>query len=209
MGYDSKKWTNRMRLRSDMSCYVTHLTRASSGNGETGYQSGIDHLLQILREKKIRGSHNISGFINGAEPAVCFQDMPLNGVSQNVLHEQMYREDLGGKTRYEANGLSFTKGFIFEKGGRPVFYEKTHVAKKILPKEEWWRIVNFDLSNKNRVIDWTHEREWRVKGDIEFEYEHAFILVANDQLYREFISKAEHEILENIRGITVLQHVLY
>ena len=49
--------------------------------------------------------------------------------------------------------------------GRPVIYDKTISAKKYLPENEWWRIVNLDLSDEDRFIDWTHEREWRVPND--------------------------------------------
>ena len=81
MEYTQKLWTERMWSRSDMSMYVAHLTR------ETEELTSLDVLIKILNDKKIKGSTN-SGFIRGSEKAVCFQDAPLNGLSQNVRHEK-------------------------------------------------------------------------------------------------------------------------
>ena len=61
----------------------------------------------------------------------------------------------------------FPKRYVYNAGGRPVIYEDAEVAERMLPdKRDWWRIVKFDLSNKKKVVDWTHEREWRVPGRI-------------------------------------------
>ena len=38
--------------------------------------------------------------------------------------------------------------------------------KSILPSDEYWRIVNYDLSDNKYMVDWTHEWEWRVPGDV-------------------------------------------
>lgn len=54
---------------------------------------------------------------------------------------------------------------MYKKGGRPVIYDQTIEAKKYLPESQHWRIVNFDLSNDDRLVDWTHEREWRVPDE--------------------------------------------
>ncbi len=63
----------------------------------------------------------------------------------------------------------FDKTYIYKKGGRPVIYDKTEEAKKYLTEDKWWRIVNLDLSDSNNIIDWTHEREWRVLNELTFE----------------------------------------
>ena len=41
----------------------------------------------------IKGSLK-SGFIAGDSPAVCFQDAPLYGLTQNLIHEQYFQKDL-------------------------------------------------------------------------------------------------------------------
>ncbi len=47
----------------------------------------------------------------------------------------------------------------------------------MLPKEEYWRIVKLDNSDHRNVIDWTYEREWRIPGNLNFEYSEIQIIV--------------------------------
>ncbi|MBF4696080.1 DUF2971 domain-containing protein [Fusibacter ferrireducens] len=195
MAYDEIKWRKRFNYRSDITLTLTHLTR------ETKEMSSVEVLIKILNEQKIIGSSN-SGFIHGSNTAVCFQDAPQYGVAQNINHEKTYREELGNKVRYSHNGLVFLKSYVFKKGGRPVIYEKLEVAKEMLHEDEWWRIVNYDLSNKENIIDWTHEREWRVKGDFEFSLSQPYIILGNTSDYNEFMNKAPEEVKNTIAGIT-------
>lgn len=73
-----------------------------------------------------------------------------------------------------------------------------------MPKEEWWRIVSYNLDDKENIVDWTHEREWRVKGDFEFELSWVYILLGTTAAYKEFKEKADGEIMNNIAGITAI-----
>lgn len=206
MGYTVEEWIRRFENRSDITTTLTHLTRAHE-NEDGCTLSSIDVLLKILNERKIMGSTR-KAFIHGEYSAVCFQDAPTYGIGQNILHEKEYRKELGGKIRYSANGLIFLKRYVYKKGGRPVFYEKLEIAKRILPKDEWWRIVSLDLDEKDNIVDWTHEREWRVKGDFEFELPQVYILLRNSKEYKEFIDKAEKEIIKNIAGITSITPIM-
>jgi hypothetical protein len=200
MPYNLATWLKRIRSRSDISAYVTHLTR------ETDDLKAVDVLIKILKEQKIIGS-NSNGFIQGSDRAVCFQDAPLYGIAQNLLHEQWYREELGGKVRYRPFGLSFEKTYVFKRGGRPVIYEQKDIAQEKFANE-LWRVVTFDLSDPDRITDWTHEREWRVKGDFHFSLEAATVLLTNKKAYSSFIEKVDSDILKRIGGIVVLDHVL-
>lgn len=202
-GYNIEKWRKRIKERSDITAHLTHLTKS-----ELPIFDDVDTLIKILRERKITGSTTDKGFIIGDNPAVCFQEAPLYGVCQNVYHEQQNRKELGGKSRYHAVGLSFRKDYVFNHGGRPVLYEKTELAKQMLPRDEWWRIVNFNLENQDKIIDWTHEREWRIKGDFTFDITEAYALLINHHHYRYFIEHAGEEILSSLKGIIVLQSVL-
>lgn len=87
-------------------------------------------------------------------------------------------------------------------------YEKREVAKAILPEVEWWRIVNYDLSNENLIIDWTHEREWRMKGDFKFEINQAIIIMPQGLNYQELVEKLGEEILNHIKGVVTLDPIL-
>lgn len=203
MPYTLKDWIERLRNRSDMSGYLYHLTKSN------GDKDAMDTLIKILNERKLIGSTTTSGFIVGSDKAVCFQDTTTYGLSQNSFHEQnMRKENKSSKVRYKPIGLAFNKKYVYDKGGRPVFYEETDIAKKILSKDEWWRIVNFNLSDKNNIIDWTHEREWRVKEDFEFDLEHVYVILVSNKSYKKFVTTVDDSILKNLGGVVVLDPVL-
>ncbi|MEH7613053.1 DUF2971 domain-containing protein [Gottfriedia acidiceleris] len=202
LGYDVEKWGKRIQYRTDLSGFVYHLTKSQLNEEGKITKQALDVLLDIISERKLNGSTTTSGFITGNKKAVCFQDAPISGICQNVVHEKEFREELGGKTRYVSVGLAFPKGYIYRKGGRPVFYEQKSVAKKILPSDEWWRIVDYDLSDKDNIIDWTHEREWRMPVDeFHFDLSQAVIILPNPERYNKFISKISDDDLKAVKGI--------
>jgi len=207
-------WRDRISRRSDISMGIVHLTK---GNDEL---SSIQVLIKILKEQKLIGSTNQvingaqCGFICGNHPVVCFQDVPLHSLSENILFEQHIREDdPNSPKRYTPFGLRFDKRYIFQKGGRPVIYEKTDVAKSFLPEEEYWRIVRLDLDNGNNIIDWIHEREWRIKGDLEFELGQVEVLLSNEKAFKKFFEFCEEEkmlyLLKEIKSIIPLKSMLF
>lgn len=208
MAYTSDKWLKRMSSRTDLTMFLTHLTRPVDGTTSTNV------LIKILKERKINGSTTESGFIVGTNKAVCFQEAPLSSLAENVLHEETVRKSIAEsgkklKTRYEAAGLSFVKPYLYKKGARPVIYEQTEVAKRFLNTDEYWRIVNFDLNDGKNIVDWTHEREWRIKGDFEFELNRVTVILPNRKAYKEFIQNAGEEILTSIEGIVCVRSVIY
>ena len=155
-----------------------------------------------------------SGFICGTTKAVCFQDAPLYSVAQNVFFEQKMRElDSSYRCRYVALGVAFSKDYLFNKGARPVLYEKTETAKSFLPNNEWWRIVRLDLSDDNNFIDWTHEREWRLPGDLDFELNEATVVGINNvnlkSLVKEFHTETGKDLRDEVKGIVTLGDLLY
>lgn len=210
MGYDLKKWKERLAERSDLSSQVIHLTKESNIDGEK--TSALTNLKKIVTEHTIEGSNN-KGYVVGNKPAACFQDAPLYAACQNTYFEQKYRKsNPKAKTRYSPIGIMFPKEYVYEKGGRPVLYEKTCVAKKILPKDDWWRIVNFDMSDEDSIIDWTHEREWRCPGNFEFDISQATLLFVKTTNYQSFLKwdrKQENPALDKIKSLVVLSDILY
>jgi len=198
MPYDLDKWANRLASRSDISGYIFHMTKANNEKGLNAFEV----LIKILKERTLLGSTTEKGFITGDRKAVCFQDTPISSVVENIYHEQLFREVLGGKIRYTHYGICFPKSYIFQQGGRPVFYEQKEIAKQILAKEEYWRIVDYNLSDKNNIIDWTHEREWRLPTDkFEFDLSKVVVLLPNSDSYRNLINHLPKEDLETIRGV--------
>ena len=212
MGYSKEVWTERIAGRSDLSSQLVHLTRTAENDGKE--TRPVHVLVKILCDRRIEGSTTASGFICGDRPATCFQDIPVYSVSQNIRSEERYRlEYPDAKVRYEGIGLMFPKSYVFRKGGRPVIYEDTEVAKAMLPQDEWWRIVKLDLSNKRHFVDWTHEREWRVPDGFDFDPRKATVLLSSPDAFRRFIKlcknpKREH-LLSEIRGVICLGGVFF
>lgn len=209
-----KDWGKRISRRSDISMGLVHLTK---GNDKL---NSFQVLMKILKEQKLIGSTNQTingvprGFICGNEPVVCFQDVPLFSLSENILLEQQMHSDAPtAPIRYTAFGLRFDKRYIFQKGGRPVIYEKTEVAKKFLPNDEYWRIVKLDLDNVDNIIDWTYEREWRIKGDFSFDLNEVEILLSDQDSVNKFYKYCEKEdmlhIFKEIKSIITLKSLVF
>jgi len=208
MGYTKKEWDRRIADRSDICAGLVHLTR----NADSLNVAAV--LLKILLDKKLIGSSTDSGFICGKKRAVCFQDAPLYSISQNVLYEQRIRENNpNNKTRYLPFGLAFPKEYLYRKGARPVIYEETKIAKKMLPPDEWWRIVRLDLLDDSNFIDWTHEREWRLPGNLEFELKQVTLVCIKNhhvkKLAAEYKKETGDELRDLLRGVVTLRDVLY
>jgi hypothetical protein len=215
VAYTREDWIRRVGARMDFPGRLTHLTRRKNvGNNEL---SALDVLIKILREKRLEGSSTESGFIVGRRRAVCFQEVPLYSIAQNLTHEatlfnQQAAAGIHGKIRYDQYGLIFAKDYVFVRGGRPVVYDKTADAKDFLREDQWWRIVRFDLSDPGNFVDWTHEREWRVPDDFTFDLNEAFVLVPNRDGYQQFLAhpgQVEIGLLHQIAGIVVLSPVFY
>ncbi|PKM85983.1 MAG: hypothetical protein CVU87_13535 [Firmicutes bacterium HGW-Firmicutes-12] len=110
-------------------------------------------------------------------------------------------------------GLRFSKDFIFNSGGRPVIYDKPDDAKHYLQISEYWRIVNLDFSNENNYIDWMHEREWRVPGNLKFDLSEVDVLIHSGKAYKKFIDRCRanksKDILKEIKSLITLPPILF
>ena len=200
-----------MAGRSDLSAQLVHFTRSQTIDGRKA--SPVHVLMRILGDRRIRGSSTATGFIVGNTPAACFQDTPLYSAAQNIYADEQYRRQVPEATvRYVGVGLMFSKAYVYERGGRPAIYESTELAKRMLPAEEWWRIVGFDLSEHTSIVDWTHEREWRVPMALDFDLGEATVVVPNQSAYRQFVDlcqRSEAGFLTEIRGLVSLGSVFF
>lgn len=205
---NSKEWNKRIARRSDFTGKLVHLTKSNES------VNGFENLFKILTEKNILGSTTESGFICGNIPAVCFQDMPLHSIAENIYYEQFLKKNQDREEyRYTGYGLRFSKEYIYQKGGRPVIYDRTQDAKSYLDKDNYWRIVNFDLSNKNNYIDWMHEREWRLPNNLDFELSAVEVLLHDEKGYKKFIKQCREisnpDILYEIKAIIVMPSLIF
>ncbi len=110
--------------------------------------------------------------IYGPKPAVCFTEMPLYALLA-------YASKRNKPSSIDTYGIALRKQELFKAGGRPVIYglsslhqeatkDDSHFGKGFrclsslcgIGLQEQYRYVAMNL-NKDRWIDWTHEREWR------------------------------------------------
>lgn len=202
------EWFERARRRNDIVARLTHLTRA------TEEMDALEVLVKILEDQKLIGSTTQSGYIVGEIPAVCLQETPLEALAEHILYENSsFKTVEENEVRYSGIGIRFNKVQVYRMGGRPVIYDKTDFLKSILPENQHWRIVNFDLDDLDHIIDWTHEREWRVPHELQFDYKSIELIFPDDNTYRRFITYCEEtdkmNILKEIHGIIILSSVVY
>ncbi|MCX0395475.1 DUF2971 domain-containing protein [Clostridium perfringens] len=200
------EWKQRIAERGDLTRRLIHLTKEKDG------KDAVENLVKILIDRKLDGSGK-EGFIVGEKNAVCLQECPLYSLSQNIYYEKkMRREGKYKKVRYRGVGLMFEKTDVYKKGGRPVIYDKTEDAKKYLPKEQWWRIVNLDLSDPNKIIDWTHEREWRVPNQLNFNLSEVTIILGSTSALRELnrlCKRKNIDFINEVKGIVNINDLFY
>lgn len=73
--------------------------------------------------------------------------------------------------------------------------------------------MNLDLTDHNNIVDWTHEREWRTPGNLEFELSKVAIIVPSHKMYKEFIQRCRaitnEDILTEIKSIMNLGALVF
>ena len=195
---DVKQWSQRMHERSDMVTRLAHLTRGRSD------EEAFETLWKILNDKKLI-ANDLKGINIGKSKVCCFQEIPLLSIAENLQYEDSI--NCNG-VRYSPFGIRILKGTFFQNGGRPVVYGNTEELKNCVPPCEYWRLVKMDLSDTSNLVDWSHEREWRINKDYPFEYAEIEILVATPEYYRKLVQKCiaenKEDILSKTNGIIVL-----
>lgn len=206
MSYTVSDDKKRIRNRTDLTIRLTHLT-----NGDTD-EMAFEVLISILNDKKLIGG---TGYINCGKmnPAVCFQEVPIYAIAESLEFEK----EIGtGRSRYRGFGIRTTKVHVYNKGGRPILYgNKDELIALLKDENEFWRIgsVAYEAkSNNDEIVSFLHEREWRVKGDFEFEYRDIEIILPDPKYYKKFVrychNNGMEDILESVNGIIVLTSVI-
>lgn len=148
--------------REDMSAYLIHWT---SGDSD---EEAYDCLYQIISTEELRG--NVDK-IKGSYSCICFTETP---------GKHFYFT----KRKYKPFGVAFTKQYLFGEGARPVIYESEEEFA-YLPENVRWRHVLYNPC-VSPPIDFTWEREWRVRKQLLYLDNRAKIVVPNDD-WRQII----------------------
>jgi len=164
-----------MSSRRDISNFLVHFTK---GDNEEAFQ----RLCSIINERLISAT---SKKIKGGYKCVCFTEAPLTSLRDGLVNPDAY-------SRYSPFGIIFGKRWIFKLGGRPVIYQ-TNEEFEGLPMEYRWRHVRYE-PNRDELIDFTWEREWRIKcGALRFDPSSAGIVVPDEDWAQRMISEHEAE----------------
>ena len=131
-------------IRPDISNTLIHLTRDKEN------LSASEVFDKIVKEKYIEGS---TENIRGKSKCICFSETPISAIGQ-VLKQNT--KDF----HYGSFGFMFSKKNLFSNGARPVIYQPDS-DYDLLPDSLQYRHVRFEIEK----IDWTWEREWRLKID--------------------------------------------
>ena len=153
-------------VRRDLGNLLFHFTRKPAeqfikiefGQGHTmsmpGSASSV--LRKILYEGGLKGTSSWSY----GQSCVCFTEAPIqefNSIFSLVEIAASEKE----RPRYEPYGIGVSKKWLFSQGGRPVIYDHPNAVDSI-PKDKKYRFVPYDPENG---VDFTWEREWRIKTD--------------------------------------------
>lgn len=163
----SKALFDRIRIvRRDLGSLLFHFTRASAEKfvsvqlvhgGTLSMPSSASAVLRkIVYEGKLIGT---SKWTYG-ENCVCFTEAPIQEFNSifSLIEIASSQEE---RPRYEPYGVAVSKKWLFAQGGRPVIYDHPDSSGE-LPEGLRYRFVPYDPA---RGIDFTWEREWRIRTD--------------------------------------------
>lgn len=198
--------------RPDFSNYLAHFTvgrqpfskAATNPTLQFKGMKAVDRLENILKSKKIYASR-----------------LPWNNKEAVCLTECPWGSLLAHAKTYSPYGVGFTKEFIFSKSGGPAFYVRSDLYDKQQWSDDLHKFVTpfwpeyrpAELKDygvmKGRSVDYSHEREWRVPVDLEFEYEDIAFVVLNDyrdmakfsKALKDKIGREKFFLMENYQNI--------
>jgi hypothetical protein len=161
--------------RADISDKLVHFT-----GPRDNWAEAYSRLKSILAERTIRGGKRM---IRSGDHCVCFTEVPLESLPGGLVNPINF-------SRYAPFGLVFAKTWIFDRGGRPAIYEPESEFRE-LPDSHKWRHVRYEPTAA-QPIDFTWEREWRIKADaLQFQPNDVVILVPMQESWD--VLRREHE----------------
>jgi hypothetical protein len=166
--------------------WLIHSTRARSGPwpGESESQfrdwlllsnptpsdpSPLETLHRIVRQRHLIGG---GPTIRGGRSVVSFSALPL----LDFVAHRTFRPHVG---RWDAEpyGIAIRKDVARKLGARSVIYVDRDFEPEIPPASRW------RIQPRGKTFDWTAEREWRVRGDIDLRHlasDEAIVFVDRD-----------------------------
>jgi len=145
--------------RNDICDFLIHFTKG------VDLADACETLSKIVHEGTLQGNGRS---IRGGYPCICFSEAPLASIQNGLINPDCY-------SKYSPFGIMIKKEWLFQHGGRPVIYEPD-IEFQALPDSHKWRHVRYEPP----MIDFSWEREWRIKCDsLQFDMESASIVAPN------------------------------
>lgn len=182
--------------REDVSRFVVHLTRDDTGEWDGAGQEARLNFLDIYRQRKILALKAHCLHAKKMTPkqrkkcrVACFTEMPLTAI------QHVARPIPGRQIQLEPYGFVFKREFIIEKGAQQVQYVNSYAGNSevrdgydsiftIAAKKDFtgrmWRTLPF-VSAMHESCDFCWEREWRILGDLTFNYSDLVCLILPEE----------------------------
>ena len=162
---------------------LIHFTKGT--NNSLDYENAYQNLRKITKELRILGG---TGMVLGQHKCICFTESPVRCLTNEGQLNTHYF------SRYTPFGIQLPKKSIFNLGGRPVIYStRTEYEIEKNNNSLNWRFVSYD-PNLDGKLDFTWEREWRIKEDrIQIQPTEAKIVFPNIEWINRFIDEHERD----------------
>ncbi len=191
------------RMRDDISQFLVHLTRDYEN------RTAIDNLIHILGRQKIeaRNPHclvthkleqmGFNSFLRRKFNTVCLTETPLHQISK------LLQDVPGRRIKLQPYGLVFKRAKLQNQGASPAIYINSYGTSlrnylltefdKTFSDITKYRDLEEDSQYPNEIIqyyalinimsnkcDFSWEREWRMCGNLCFEYKDIVAIIADD-----------------------------
>jgi hypothetical protein len=218
------------RNRDDFSRFLVHLTRDYEGS------SAQENLISILRKRRVeaRNAHclfapkikdiGFSKVLKRQFNTVCLTEIPLNQL--RFLAQEIPKR----KIELKPFGIVFWKTHLLDEGANPAIYVNSKAAglrelllkqfdhhfeemrlyrdfKKVYGEDADAIIRYYALINIiSERVDFSWEREWRLKGDLSFNFDRLVAIIAHDpKAFRRKINKKfGRKLQREIKSVPVI-----
>ncbi|WP_377190736.1 hypothetical protein [Ruegeria meonggei] len=144
--------------RDDISQWLVHFTKQGWSGSQLEPADVV--LRRIINSRSVQASKADAITRYHPSGAACFYDVP----PQNWT--ELIQTNPSGRQPY---GIIVSKAAFWARGGRPAIYTENPL-NPMWPQNERFRLITTALDQPN-PIDWTHEREWRVPGDLPLDFQ--------------------------------------
>ena len=184
MGLFREDWKELTESRNVGSLYLTHLIRGRSD--EEAYNT----LLKILEKGFLRASfsrRNNCDTVKGNQKVVCFQDTSFDAMQEIITGEKWLDREQG----YREFGIQMPKEIL-----------------ELIDESIYWRVVNLDLNIATwQYVDWTHEHEWRIPGDVMLESGDFRVIVKTEEYKKRLIHEpGMKKLIKKPKNIIVFEN---